>query len=579
MKIKKLVAGVLSAALVLTGIQFMPSAVMASPATVTANSGLTYSGSAQDLVTITGDDSSVWFTVAGTETTLAAPTNITLNQAEDAVASVTGPTPNDRAWTQGSPTGTAAGIYTYWWTEATITDDGEGHKSGVATTPQRVEVRIAQKPVTVTSINAADKTYDGTTTATLNYDTVEFGGKVDGDTLSVTATGTFTDTTVGNSKTVNIDGINLGGQDAANYTLATTGYQRTATADITQRDSSVNTDSYGLQYVLGDTEETNYSISESTYGSKWSDRNVPVLSDGASGDTVSFTALSATRSEGTGALVVGTGSAAVTGTVVIYNSAGNDVTSSYAITDDDTSTDGLQVQLTSVPVTITSSSSGLPAVTSVEITTPTGFDGTLVAGDRVTFTADITSTGGATTAGTWSSSDTSIATVNDGVVEAQSTGWGQANIKLTSNYDSTKSFTVPIKVKNKKIKGMSVQLNGNATVGSTLQAVVSCENSEYIDGTPTYRYTWELWNTDSSGATTGDPQTLTDNTSSLTITSSFVDKKVQVIVDAVDPYSKVESSVVTAYSAKVTNAPTLFFASPFCIKLQNKNVGCCKTIL
>jgi hypothetical protein len=79
----------------------------------------------------------------------------------------------------------------------------------------------------------ANKTYDGTTAATLNTAHAAFTGMVAGDNLTVaTAAGAFTDKNAGTGKTVNISGMSLGGADADNYTLATTTAK--ITADITR---------------------------------------------------------------------------------------------------------------------------------------------------------------------------------------------------------------------------------------------------------------------------------------------------------------------------------------------------------
>lgn len=93
-------------------------------------------------------------------------------------------------------------------------------------------VTINKKSVTVSGITADDKTYDGNTTATLDYAGAAFGGKLDGDTLTVTATGTYDNADAGENKAVNITNPALGGDSAANYALASGGQQTTATAAI-----------------------------------------------------------------------------------------------------------------------------------------------------------------------------------------------------------------------------------------------------------------------------------------------------------------------------------------------------------
>ena len=76
----------------------------------------------------------------------------------------------------------------------------------------------------VTGITAANKTYDGNTSATLNTSsTVGFTGLFSGDNLTVaSATGTFASPNASaNPIAVSVTGITLGGTDAGNYTLST----------------------------------------------------------------------------------------------------------------------------------------------------------------------------------------------------------------------------------------------------------------------------------------------------------------------------------------------------------------------
>ena len=93
-------------------------------------------------------------------------------------------------------------------------------------------IEVNPRPVTVSGITAADKEYDGTTDAILNCENVTLEGKLDGDELTVTGTGTFKDRNVGNEKTVTISGLTLGGSAAGNYCLAKSGQQRSTTARI-----------------------------------------------------------------------------------------------------------------------------------------------------------------------------------------------------------------------------------------------------------------------------------------------------------------------------------------------------------
>ncbi|MCR5665053.1 MAG: InlB B-repeat-containing protein [Oscillospiraceae bacterium] len=103
------------------------------------------------------------------------------------------------------------------------------------TQPTGLTANITARAVTVSGITASEKTYDGTTTATLDTTHVSFAGIVSDDTLTVTATGTFNDKNVGTGKTVTISGLTLGGASAGNYELAATGQQVSTTAIITTK--------------------------------------------------------------------------------------------------------------------------------------------------------------------------------------------------------------------------------------------------------------------------------------------------------------------------------------------------------
>ena len=172
---------------------------------------LTYTGSAQELVT------------AG-----SGVTGGTLKY----FVNTTGDTPTNETsgWSESLPQGTDATIYHVWYYVAADANHVSTAIAAISGTKS-----IGQKEVTVGSgITASNKTYDGTTAATLDYSGVVITGKVDGDNLSVTATGTFADATVGDGKTVSISGISLTGTSAGNYQLAATGNQASITANITK---------------------------------------------------------------------------------------------------------------------------------------------------------------------------------------------------------------------------------------------------------------------------------------------------------------------------------------------------------
>lgn len=107
-----------------------------------------------------------------------------------------------------------AGIYT-------LTETGLA-ALGYNVTVTKGDLAVAQKEVALTGLLANDKTYDGTTTATV-HDFGTLSGKVTGDTLTLNsdnATASFdTDKHVGAHKAVTVSNLSLAGDDAGNYNI------------------------------------------------------------------------------------------------------------------------------------------------------------------------------------------------------------------------------------------------------------------------------------------------------------------------------------------------------------------------
>jgi hypothetical protein len=118
-----------------------------------------------------------------------------------------------------SLTGSAAGNYVLSSPQATAT------------------AAITAKALTITGLSASNKTYDGTTTASLSG-TPALAGVVSGDTvtLSGTATAAFSDKNIGAGKTVTVAGLSLSGSSSGNYTLTLPSF----TANITAAGLTVN---------------------------------------------------------------------------------------------------------------------------------------------------------------------------------------------------------------------------------------------------------------------------------------------------------------------------------------------------
>ena len=95
---------------------------------------------------------------------------------------------------------------------------------------------ISAKALTVSGITAADKVYDGNTTATVNTAAANLAGLVSGDNLTVNANGLFDSKHVGTGKTVTLSS-EYSGADVGNYSITN---QASTTADIAQKALAVS---------------------------------------------------------------------------------------------------------------------------------------------------------------------------------------------------------------------------------------------------------------------------------------------------------------------------------------------------
>ena len=112
-------------------------------------------------------------------------------------------------YSQDIPTGTDAGTYTVWYRVI-----GDANHNDTA--PASVVVSIGKKPLTITGVTAASKSYDGTTNADISsvtFDNVTLNRDTD-----YTVTASFDDASVGNGKNITAT-VTLMGQTAKNYAL------------------------------------------------------------------------------------------------------------------------------------------------------------------------------------------------------------------------------------------------------------------------------------------------------------------------------------------------------------------------
>ncbi len=185
-------------------------------------------------------------------------------------------------------TGMDAGNYTLTNTTATTT------------------ANITLRPLTVTA-TGVNRTYDGTTAATVNL----LDNRVAGDVLTDSyTTASFGDKNVGNGKAVSVTGIGITGTDAGNYALLNT--SATTTANITPRPLTVTATGVNKAYdgaaaatvTLADNRLAGDVLTDSYTTASFGDKNV------GNGKAVSVTGIGITGTDAGNYALVNTTAAA-----------------------------------------------------------------------------------------------------------------------------------------------------------------------------------------------------------------------------------------------------------------------------
>ena len=127
------------------------------------------------------------------------------------------------------------------------------------------------------TLSASNKTYDGNTNATVAEKEIETG--IGSEKLKLSATGTFDNKNAANGKTVTLSNLELAngsGGEASNYTLADSGNQSTATANIDKATVTLSIEAVSKTYD-GNTQAT-LSTSGAGFTGIVSDDNLTVAS-------------------------------------------------------------------------------------------------------------------------------------------------------------------------------------------------------------------------------------------------------------------------------------------------------------
>ncbi len=130
-------------------------------------------------------------------------------------------------------------------TVGAVTLAGAASSNYVVGAAANTTASITAKSLSATG-SAADKVYDGTTSAAV---TLELTGFIPGDTVTATGTGNFANANVGMDKPVTLSNLLLDGADAGNYIIGTT---NSPTADITAKELTITAEAKSKIYGEAD---------------------------------------------------------------------------------------------------------------------------------------------------------------------------------------------------------------------------------------------------------------------------------------------------------------------------------------
>ena len=254
-------------------------------------SGLTISGSASGNYTLTQPTTSASITpatltvtgITASDKVYDGTTSATLNTSGAALVGnldgrnvVLGTGGASGAFTPNGNVGTGKPVQV-----SGLTISGSASGNYTLTQPT-TSASITPKTLTVAGITAANKTYDASTTATLNTGSAALVGNLDGGNVLLGtggASGAFIpDGSVGTGKTVQVSGVTISGSASGNYTLT----QPTTTASITPAALTV-TGITASDKVYDGTTSATLNTSGAALVGNLDGRNVVLSTAGASG--------------------------------------------------------------------------------------------------------------------------------------------------------------------------------------------------------------------------------------------------------------------------------------------------------
>lgn len=129
------------------------------------------------------------------------------------------------------------------------TGDFDAPSANYTVTQPGLQATITKKDITITSITANNKSYDGNITA--SFSGVASTDIIDGDIVNYAVTGSFSDKDAGEDKPVTVLSVVLSGTDGNNYNVPL--FPTGLTADITKADQTITVTSFPANLTVGST--------------------------------------------------------------------------------------------------------------------------------------------------------------------------------------------------------------------------------------------------------------------------------------------------------------------------------------
>ncbi|NCX50057.1 MAG: filamentous hemagglutinin, partial [Gammaproteobacteria bacterium] len=326
-----------------------------------------------------------------------------------------------------------------------LTGDDAANYTLTATTSAD-SVTVDPLALTIGGITSGNKTYDGDTDATdpdgvnlIDVSAATFTGLVEGDDVTVSATGVFDNKNVGTGKTVTLTETN-GGDDKDNYNITAQG---STTADITAK---------ALTYTAAADNKTYDGDTEA---------DVTLTLSGLIGDET----LTETNSSTFDTKNVGTDKTVTVDSITLGNGDNGGLATNYSITAGETTTADITAKLLTVNAELTSATKEYDGTTTAEVTR-SGLVG--LVGDE-----DVTATGGGNYDNANVGTDKAITisyTLQDGETSGLASNYTIAEQTTNTGVITAKALTYTAAADNKTYDG-----DTEATVTLTLSGLIGDE--------------------------------------------------------------------------------------------------------